>query len=198
MSALEDRIARAFGSGTTSIDVARLIGEAEAASIAAAEAAQRARDRSLDPTLPAVDMEAARRESEDARFNADRMRAAVAKLGERKTALEAEEEQQRRRATYEAAKVERDQLAKELKEFYPEVAARLADLARRITTNNDAVAAANNTLPSGFARLGCAEMVARDINCRVEFEAAAHITSRLRLPAFHHRQTRRYEWPPHG
>ena len=50
----------------------------EAAGIAATEAAARAREKALDPTLPAPDIEAARHESESARFNCDRMKAAVA------------------------------------------------------------------------------------------------------------------------
>ena len=133
---LDERIAAAFSTGSKSDEVAKLIGEAEAAAVSAGEAAQHARERALDPALSAEDVAIARHEMEDAAFRRDRMQTAVTKLGDRLRELKAQEEDHRRWLAYEKAKAERDKLAVELKEVYPTLAARLADLAARIDAND--------------------------------------------------------------
>jgi hypothetical protein len=90
---IDDRIAAAFADGAKSEDVACLIGEVEAAAIAAGEAADRARSRALDPALSAPDVASARREMDDAAFRRDRMQVAVTKLGVRLSELRAREEE---------------------------------------------------------------------------------------------------------
>src|SRR5207249_4649842 len=68
---LDVRITAAFADGANSDSIASLIGEVEAAAIAADEMAQRARSRALDPVLSASDVAIARREAEDALFKRD-------------------------------------------------------------------------------------------------------------------------------
>lgn len=116
---LDERIAAAFSAGTKSDDVTELIGEAEAAAVAAGDAAQRAREQALDPALSAERVASARSEMDNAVFRRDRMQAAVTKLGERLRELKAKEEDQRRWLAYEKARAERDKLATELKDLYP-------------------------------------------------------------------------------
>src|SRR3954451_2108072 len=90
---LDDRIAAAFEDGARSADVADLIREAEAASVAAGQASDAARQRALNPRLVAGQVAAARRESEDAAFSRDRLQEAVRRLGERLAELRRQEEQ---------------------------------------------------------------------------------------------------------
>ena len=125
---LDERIAAAFGDGVHSTDVETLIKAAEAASVSANERAERARTHALDPALSATAVTAARRAMEDAAFQRDRLQVAVTKLRERLIAVKADEEDARRLLVYDRVKAERDQIADELRDFYPGVAARLADL----------------------------------------------------------------------
>lgn len=194
---LDERIAAAFTAGTKSDAVVELIGEAEAAAASAMETAQSARAQALDPASPPERVAAARREMEDAAFRRDRMQTAVTKLGERLRELKGHEEQQRRRLAYERAKAERDKLVGELREVYPALATRLADLAARVDANDREVENINaRARPDGAEWLAGAEMVARDINgFNVSTANVPRITRDLRLPAFEYRAGDDYAWP---
>jgi hypothetical protein len=130
---LDERISSSFGDGITSAIVAALIGEVEAAAASSGEAAQHARERALDPALPPPEVAMQRRAMEDAAFQRDRLQVAVERLGERLREVRAREEDQRRRAAYDEARVQRDTLAEELARVYPPLAAQLAAWTR--TTN---------------------------------------------------------------
>ena len=90
---LDERIAAAFGGDIGSSVIVDLIIETEAAATCSAEAAEQARTRALDPALPSADVAAARRDSEDAAFQRDRMREAVPRLRERLKELRRQEDQ---------------------------------------------------------------------------------------------------------
>jgi hypothetical protein len=185
---LDDRIAAAFADGAKSDDVASLIGEVEAAAIAVGEMAERARSRALDPVLSAPDVAAARREMDDAEFRRDRMQVAVTKLGVRLSELRAQEEDHRRRLAYERARAERDKLAVELKDVYPALAARIADLAARVGANDREIVRINTR--------AAAELVARGLTAFVSGpNAIPRITTDLHLPAFEFRPLDPYVWP---
>jgi hypothetical protein len=194
---LDDRIAAAFADGAKSDDVASLIGEVEAAAIAVGEMAERARSRALDPVLSAPDVAAARREMDDAEFRRDRMQVAVTKLGVRLSELRAQEEDHRRRLAYERARAERDKLAVELKDVYPALAARIADLAARVGANDREIVRINTrAMPDGLERLAAAELVARGLTAFVSGpNAIPRITTDLHLPAFEFRPLDPYVWP---
>ena len=195
---LDERIVAAFSAGTKSDDVTDLIGEAEAAAVAAGDAAQRARERALDPALSSGDVATARRAMEDGAFRRERMQVAVTKLGERLRELKAQEEDQRRWVAYEKAKAERDRLAAELKEVYPAFAARVADLAGRIEANDREINESNTRArPRGAEWLAGAEMVARGLKGFVDGTAdVPRITRDLRLPAFEYDRQAPTVWPP--
>ena len=195
---LEQRIANAFAELTTSAALTELIAEVEAAAIAAGEAAERAREVALDPAISIAEVAAARRASADAMFNSARMKAALEKLRERKLQALAAEEEEHRRAAYEAAKAERDEIAHELKTFYPRAAARMAKLAERISGNNKAIKKANNNLPKDAEWLACAEAQARGIPNFAALGAPPRIVSELNLPAFHYDHSQPRIWPPRG
>jgi hypothetical protein len=108
------------------------------ASVSANETAERVRARALDPALSS-NVVIERRQMEDAAFHLDRLQVAATKLRERLIAVKADEEDARRLRVYEEVAAERDRLADELREFYPETAARLAELLARIVANDHAV-----------------------------------------------------------
>lgn len=194
---LDDRIAAAFADGAKSDGVASLIGEVEAAAIAAGETADRARSRALDPALSAPDVATARRVMDDAAFRRDRMQVAVTKLGVRLSELRAQEEDHRRRLAYERARAERDKLAAELKDVYPALAARVADLVARVDANDREIVRINTrAMPDGSERLAGAELIARGLR---GFNAGPNtiprITTDLQLPGFEYNRDGLYMWP---
>src|SRR5256885_1137105 len=81
--------------------------------------------RALDPLSPPSDVDAARREIEEAAFRRERLQIAGARLRERLTEVQAQEEDARRLLGYDKARAERDRLAAELRALYPNVAAQL-------------------------------------------------------------------------
>jgi len=196
-SGLDARIAVAFCEGVKSDDVKALIVEAGTASLASGEAAQRARERALDPALTANAVAAARQEMEDAVFRRERLQTAVSRLQERLKEVRAQEEDRRRWIAYEKAKTERDKLAAELKEIYPPFEAQLRQLLPRIAENDRQIEYINvHALPNGAERILVAELVARGLKGFVQNSIeAARITNELCLPAFQFDPRDPYVWP---
>jgi hypothetical protein len=88
----------------------------------------------------------------------------------------------------------------ELKDFYPDAAARLAELLARIVANDQAINQINaHALPRERGRLLSAELVARDLPGWVlnAQPLAKRLTDELRLPAFELRPgpDAGYLWP---
>lgn len=174
-----------------------MIEEAEAAALSSGEAAEQARKRALDPALSASDVAVARREMDDAGFRRERLQTAVTKLRERLEEVRTDEEDQRRRVFYEKVKAERDKLAAELADIYPEIEQKLRDLLPRIAASDRDVEYINSHgLPSDGQRLLVAELVARRLRGFVENAVQIpSITETLRLPAFEYSQFNPYAWP---
>lgn len=194
---LDERIAAAFSPGPRSEKIAELIKEVEAAATSAGEKAQCARAQALDPALSAASVAIARRGMENAAFRRDRMQMAVTRLGERLRELRAQEEDQRRRVIYEKVKAVRDKLAAELKEVYPLLAHRLADLAARVAQNDLEIEQVNTrSRPNDVESLAGAELTARGLEGFVNAAGdVPRITHHLRLPGFKFDPRDSYTWP---
>jgi hypothetical protein len=194
---LDDRIALAFADGVRSNTVSALIVEAEAVAVAAGEAAERARQRALDPALTANAAAEARRQMEDTAFRRERLQTAVTRLKDRLREIKGLEEDQRRQIIYDNAKAERDLLAVELKASYPSFESQLGQLIARIEANDRHIDYINSqALPTSAERLRSAELVAREVESwRVNQTEVVRITQELRLPAFKHDPHRPYAWP---
>jgi hypothetical protein len=194
---LEVRIAAAFRDGVTSGDVKDLIVETETAAVAAGEAAARTRGRALDPALTTNVVAEARRQMEDAVFRHERLQAAESRLRERLKEVRAQEENQRRWATYQKLEAERNKLAAELKAIYPSIEAQLGELIGKIERNDREIEFVNaQSLPTGAERLQSAELVARDLGSwRVNQTDVVRITRELLVPTFRHDPHRPYAWP---
>jgi hypothetical protein len=159
---LDQRIKRAFEDGhSTSTTVAELIQEVQTAVIESAEAVELARAQALDPRLATSAIDAARALLESAEFRQQRLTIAVTKLKERLEWLREQEEDAKRQAVYDKVQEQRDALAKELREVYPEAAQRIAELLGRIVANDAEIARLK--LPNGRGRPFGAELVARGL-----------------------------------
>jgi hypothetical protein len=145
---LDRRIAAAFVDAVKSEDVARLLVEAEAASIAAGEETERSRVRALDPVLSASDAATARRDMGDSVFRHDRLQSAVTRLRERLQQVRAQEDDQRRQRAYEKARVERDRLTEALADLSP-VVFRLANIMAHVDASDREIRQVNATLLNG-------------------------------------------------
>ena len=122
---------------------------------------------------------------------------AASRLGERLTELQAAEEDNRRRAAYEEARAERDELAAEFAAVYPKLAAQLADLLGRLRALDDRIEHMNaHALPRGCGPLLVAELVARKLDCFARDSVdIPRIARRVQLPAFEYDAHHPYTWP---
>jgi Sec-independent protein translocase protein TatA len=177
--------------------VAALIADVDAAVASAADAAESARSRAPDPTLPALDVAAARKEADDWLFGRDRLREAARRLGQRLTEVKRAEEQERLRQEYERVRSARDKLAAELAEMYPDIEKRLSDLIGRIAANDREIAWVNSgRVPEGEKRLLSAELVARGLAGFVRNAVQTpSIVEELQLPRFQSDACDAYAWP---
>jgi hypothetical protein len=132
-----------------------------------------------------------------ARAAGDAAEQAVSRLRERLTQMQAAEEDDRRRAAYEEARAERDELAAELARVYPPLAAQLADLLGRLRSSDDRIAQINtHALPRGCGPLLVAELVARELDSfERELVYIPRIVRRVELPAFEYDIHAPYAWP---
>jgi hypothetical protein len=127
----------------------------------------------------------------------ERLQATVSRLRERLTEVQGAEEDDRRRAAYEEARAERDELAAELACVYPPLATQLADLLGRLRANDDRIEHMNaNALPRGCGPLLVAELVARGLDGFVQNSVnVPRIVRRVQLPAFQYDMHAPYAWP---
>ena len=199
MTALADRIAGALSEETTSEEIAALIAEAEQTRRVAESDRDASHARALDPTAGADAASEAKRQTDDLRFEVERLESALEALRAAHKAAKAREADARRRTAYDAAKMERDALMEELRDVYPQLERRLADLIGRVAASDTALERINRNLPSDGNWLASAEEVAR--GGREKFGGYREyldlrITSRLRLPRFEVEPRDPDAWPP--
>jgi hypothetical protein len=189
---LEQRIATALSSETTSDVVAILIAEVETAIVAADKAAQMEREKALDP-LASPDAAKARAAMEDAGFTRDRLRNVLPRLQARLTELQAAEYAARWEPDFEQVEGRRNELAQGYAELYPKLAGQLVDLFERIEAVDKEVSRVNGLAPEGeHRRLRQTELVARGLD---NFSRAdPPITKAVQLPDW--TNSEKMVWPP--
>jgi hypothetical protein len=197
---LDQRIKAAFEGRSMSSDVvAALIEEVSTAVIESAEAVELARAQALDPRLATSAIDAARALLESAEFRQQRLTIAVTKLKERLAWLREQEEDAKRTIAYEKVEAERDELARELAQVYPEAAQRIAELLGRVSANDKEIERINTKLPSDRGAILGAELTARGLrNFQVGPQGLSHvpkITRDVHLPAFQYDPSAQYLWP---
>jgi hypothetical protein len=194
MMALDDRIANAFREDAPPAEIATLIEEAEVASAAAIEASGRARERALDPALSPSEADQARGDMEVTAFRRDRLAEAARRLREQLEVARRREENARRKAIYDEAKAERDAVATELAQRWPELEAELVRLLERLEASDTTLRRANAELPSGWSPLAPADLVARETKAVVGGQEVRRLL-KAKLPAFRFDSAAPYAWP---
>ena len=189
---LEKRVAAALTDDITSADLAALIAETEAAITDADVTAEAERTKALDPAL-SPDATAAREIMQVVEFARDRLRTVLPRLKERHKQIAAQEDLTQWSAYFETLKVERDALAAELRELYPEFETKITDLLARIAENDGKLSRLHQARPSGVVlHLRGAELEARSLGGFTRSEPS--IAATLKLPTFEPGE--RLAWPP--
>ncbi len=169
-----------------------LIGEVESAIIEADNAAELARERFYDP-VQSPDYHQARDRMESTQDAAARLRSLLPRLTDKYRAAAAAEERAKWQVRYDKLERERDELAKELAQFYPEFESRLVDLFNRLAINSAACSELHGSRPAnakGF--LKGAELTARKLDDFTRDQPS--IVRELRLPSW--TDSSRMAWPP--
>ncbi len=198
---LDDRIADTFAGDETSQTIAALLQEVQQTSADAKATSQEAEHRALNPRLRPADVDAARKEMEDANFRSKRMDAAAEQLSELLQTAKSNEAAAARAAEYDAAKAERDQLVKDLA-AYEKHATAIVQLLDRLTENNDRLQQANDG-QSADTWLYSAQKVARgatgEFGIHHDFQLP-NLIDGVRLPNFRKNQNSAngFVWPPAG
>lgn len=156
---LDNRIADAFTAALSSEQIASLIEEVQQADRAARDASARASEAALDPTTRPDAVAKARKQMEDADFTRRRMEKAAERLQDLYDQAVKRERSEANRSEFEAARAERDQLAKDLKE-YPELLDRLTALILRVRDSDVRIERANSLCGSRDNWLHSAEFLA--------------------------------------
>ncbi|MCX5579453.1 hypothetical protein [Kaistia terrae] len=140
---------------------------------------------SLDPLVAPDKADVTRDAWERARFDRDRIAAAIVALEQRVAQLARIDAEADKRNAYQVAKAERDALAADLRDRYPALAEELVSLLVRLQASDARLATVNRAIPDGEAWLGSAEAIARD--CPIDFRSGVSLISRItaaRLPSF--------------
>ena len=186
---LTDRIASTLKGKPSSDAVRAILAEAQDEADRLASERDKTRAASLDPTASAEDVRKARAALSDIDFEAERLQVAAERLAQALEAAQDREASQAKAKAYEAARAERDALAKELATVYPEAAGKIADLLARIVKNNRAVNEVNRALPENAEWLADVEHVARGVASNGNLVSGQHgqtarLIDKVALPAF--------------
>lgn len=195
---LDDRIADTFAGDETSQAIAALLQEVQQTSADAKATSEAAEQRALNPRLRPAEVDAARKEMEDANFRSKRMDAAAVQLKDLLSTAKAKEAAAASAAEYEACKAERDELVKDLAE-YEKHAAAIATLLDRLLRNNERIIRANAG-QSSTTWLFTSEMIARGANEEFGLRPDSNLPDFLncvKLPVFKRGQNgiQGYLWP---
>jgi hypothetical protein len=192
-SSLEQRTASALGNAAiSSVDLADLIPQTEAALTTAEAKAKAERERALDP-IASPDAAEAERAAWVAELNQDRLRSSLFRLQQRLVEVETAEHAAQWQATYEEVEAERDALTKEFSEKYRKFTNELCDLFRRVMEVDEECSRINSQAAAGeHRRLLGVELTARGLK---NFGISdASIMETVRLPNW--TNSDQMAWPP--
>ena len=198
-ASLDDRIADAFAGEQTSQTIAALLQEVQQTSADAKASSQAAEQRALNPRLRPAEVDAARKEMEDANFRSKRMDAAADQLSDLLRTAKSNEAAAARAAEYEAAKAERDQLVKDLA-AYEKHASAIVQLLDRLAKNSARLQRANAG-QSADSWLYSAQKIARDASFEFGVQHDSQLPNLIdgvRLPKFRKNENsvHGFMWPP--
>ena len=188
MNTLEKRIAAALSSDTASTVLSALISETE---VAISQTAETERAKALDPIV-SPDAANAHAAMEEAAFRRERLRNVLPRLKQWHQEVAAKEYLAQWLGDYETLKVERDELATELRE-YPVWVAKIGGLFTRVVANDAELSHLHQARPAGVSlHLLGAELAARGLDNFTRDDPS--IANELKLPDFEH--SVQMAWPP--
>lgn len=187
IASLDERIATALSKPQSSAQLQALLSDAAQAAQTAADAASQARERALDPATRPAEVAMARKVMEDSQFASIRLDNAAEKLKQLVTEATKRERDTAVREERAAALAERDELAKDLKE-YAKLSDRMVILLTRLSRNNRRLG--GNHRSAGSER--SAEAIARGVEHLSHHEPS--IVDSTKLISFAGSQF----WPPHN
>ena len=198
-ASLDDRIADAFAGEQTSQTIAALLHEVQQTSADAKASSQAAEQRALNPRLRPAEVDAARKEMEDANFRSKRMDAAADQLSDLLRTAKSNEAATARAAEYDAAKAERDQLVKDLAAYETHASA-IVQLLDRLAKNSARLQRANAG-QSADSWLYSAQKIARDAGFEFGVQHDSQLPNLIdgvRLPKFRKNENsvHGFMWPP--
>jgi hypothetical protein len=159
---LESRINAALRSAARLKDVEAVIAAVEAEIGATQIKLDAENARSIDPALTTPQAREARNNAADLEHDIRRLNASLGLLIETRDGIVARNVEEQRQARYDAAKAERDALARNIRTRYPELAMELLSMVQRIEASDKQCAAVNQDRPEGSGHLAFAEHLARD------------------------------------
>lgn len=152
----------------------------------------------LDPATTREDIEAARRQAENAALDLERLDNAISQLGERFIEARAAEREAEKKAAYDTAEALRDVVAKRIKREYPALQSGLIALCEAILQANLAVDRVNEDLPAGAEPLHRPEGQVRGFHDRGSYDLPVSTSTfriiQAQLPDL--AATDRATWPP--
>jgi hypothetical protein len=190
---LEQQIVAALSDDTATGDaLAALVADTEVAINEADAAAEAARVAFLDP-IESPDANAARAVMETTQYAADRLRTLSPRLEARYREVAGAEDLTQWRTKYEVLKSERDVLAAELREVYPDACAAIVSVLARVTAYEHRASALHQSRPSGVkGYLPGPDLVARGLT---DFSRDDPPVARdLKLPSWS--ESNKLIWPP--
>lgn len=182
---LDNRINAALRSAARLKDVEAVIGAVETEIAATTVKMEAETARSIDPALTTPQAREARNNAADLEHDIRRLNASLGMLKEKRDKIVADNAEEQRRKRFDAAKAERDDLARHIRTRYPEIAMEMLALVRRIDASNAACEAANRELPGNAEKLVHAENLARDCGHYWTMNRGSEpvtFLSRIRLP----------------
>jgi len=161
--------------------VASLIDDAKGERDRQELAAAKLDNLALNPRTSIRDVEKARKDLEEARFQVKRLEVGIDELRALLETVKDEERAASNAAFYEEVKTERDALAKDL-EQYPELAGKIAAMVSRLDANAKRCREANAVRPEGAEWLASAE----DLACGAPNTptGGSRLALAVKLPAF--------------
>ncbi|WP_313393565.1 hypothetical protein [Sphingobium yanoikuyae] len=179
---LETRITAALRDSSRLRDVETTIGDVRREITDTQKRCDQETARSVDPALTTPQAREARNNAADLEHDIRRLNASLELLNRRRQTILDDDAYAKRRARYDAAKKERDDLALHIRARYPEIAMELVAMARRIQASEAECKIVNMDRPRDEPVLESAEHLARA--CGYYWKSGGEVTriGSIKLP----------------
>ena len=195
--ALEKKCLAALQGDLGAAELAALMTEVQSAISEADALASKECQRAQNPlATSAADARAARKAMDDAQFVADRLRTLLPLLVQQHQEVVRREALTSWQAQYAEIEAQRDAVAAELAQTYPQLVSQLLDLFQRVAVMDAEISRINISAPYGVSdRLARTELVARGLSDPI-MQPDVVLMDHVRLPHFKRGDGAVLAWPP--